>query len=147
MFVSFTKTLKKMSGFRLGFGVRVNKRNAPLWCFAMLFAGMFYLMWYMIIGAGWCLYFFLWAFYKIYYYLFKGIAVGCKKLYQLIKGKTAAPSEASVEPPHKEQSPVQGSKARTGDCSLCGGRLKGEARSAARSITLCCCRYPPECRK
>lgn len=34
MFVSFTKTLKKMSGFRLGFGVRVNKRNAPLWCFA-----------------------------------------------------------------------------------------------------------------
>lgn len=46
MFVSFTKTLKKMSGFRLGFGVRVNKRNAPLWCFAMLFAGMFYLMWY-----------------------------------------------------------------------------------------------------
>ena len=28
MFVSFTKTLKKMSGFRLGFGVRVNKRNA-----------------------------------------------------------------------------------------------------------------------
>ena len=131
MFVSFTKTLKKMSGFRLGFGVRVNKRNAPLWCFAMLFAGMFYLMWYMIIGAGWCLYFFLLAFYKIYYYLFKGIAVGCKKLYQLIKGK----------------SPVQGSKARTGDCSLCGGRLKGEARSAARSITLCCCRYPPECRK
>ena len=44
MFVSFTKTLKKMSGFRLGFGVRVNKRNAPLWCFAMLFAGMFYLI-------------------------------------------------------------------------------------------------------
>ena len=41
MFVSFTKTLKKMSGFRLGFGVRVNKRNAPLWCFAMLFAGMY----------------------------------------------------------------------------------------------------------
>ena len=65
----------------------------------MLFAGMFYLMWYMIIGAGWCLYFFLLAFYKIYYYLFKGIAVVCKKLYQLIKGKTAAPSEASVEPP------------------------------------------------
>ena len=82
MFVSFTKTLKKMSGFRLGFGVRVNKRNAPLWCFAMLFAGMFYLMWYMIIGAGWCLYFFLWAFYKIYYYLFKGIAVGCSVKYR-----------------------------------------------------------------
>ena len=102
MFVSFTKTLKKMSGFRLGFGVRVNKRNAPLWCFAMLFAGMFYLMWYMIIGAGWCLYFFLWAFYKIYYYLFKGIAVGCKKLYQLIKGKTAARSNRRRNEPNKK---------------------------------------------
>lgn len=55
MFVSFTKTLKKMSGFRLGFGVRVNKRNAPLWCFAMLFAGMFYLMWYRLsVRAGVC---------------------------------------------------------------------------------------------
>lgn len=150
MFVSFTKTLKKMSGFRLGFGVRVNKRNAPLWCFAMLFAGMFYLMWYMIIGAGWCLYFFLWAFYKIYYYLFKGIAVCCKKLYQLIKGKPPRRrkrrSNRRRNEPNKK-SPVQGSKARAGDCSLCGGRLKGEARSAARSITLCCCRYPPECRK
>lgn len=52
MFVTFTKTLKRMAGFRLGFGIRVNKRNAPLWCGAMLVAGMFYLMWYMIIGSG-----------------------------------------------------------------------------------------------
>lgn len=44
MFVTFTKTLKRMAGFRLGFGIRVNKRNAPLWCGAMLVAGMFYLM-------------------------------------------------------------------------------------------------------
>lgn len=99
MFVGFTKTLKRMSGFRLGFGIRVNKRNAPLWCCAMLFAGMFYLMWYMIIGAGWLLYFALLAFYKIYYYLFKWIAIGCKKLYHLIKGKTAAPkAETSIDP-------------------------------------------------
>lgn len=69
MFVSFTKTLKKMSGFRLGFGIRVNKRNWWYWLVAMLFAGMFYLMWYMIIGAGWCLYYMCWAIYKIYYYL------------------------------------------------------------------------------
>lgn len=87
MFVTFTKTLKRMAGFRLGFGIRVNKRNAPLWCGAMLVAGMFYLMWYMIIGAGWCLYFMLLAIYKIYYYLFKGFATGCKKLYVSSKGK------------------------------------------------------------
>lgn len=98
MFVSFTKALKRMSSFRLGFGVRVNKRNAPLWCCAMLFAGMFYLIWYMIIGAGWLLYFMLLAIYKIYYYLFKGIAVGCKKLFYLIKGKTStAETETSVD--------------------------------------------------
>lgn len=92
MFVGFTKTLKKMTGFRLGFGLRVNKRNWWYWCIAMFFVGMFYLMWYMIIAAGYGLYFMCWAIYKIYYYMFKGIAVGCKKLYQLITGKTVAPA-------------------------------------------------------
>ena len=99
MFVSFTKTLKKMSGFRLGFGIRVNKKNWWYWLLLMCFVGMFYLMWYTMIVVGWCLYYLCYALYKIYYLLFKGIAIGCKKLYQLIKGKTAAPSEASVEPP------------------------------------------------
>lgn len=99
MFVSFTNTLKKMSGFRLGFGIRVNKKNWWYWLLLMCFVGMFYLMWYTMIAVGWCLYYLCYALYKIYYLLFKGIAVGCKKLYQLIKGKTAAPPEASVEPP------------------------------------------------
>ena len=102
MFVSFTKALKRMSGFRLGFGIRVNKRNAPLWLCAMFFAGMFYMCWYMIIGAGWLLYFTLLAFYKIYYYLFKGIAVGCMKLYHRIKGKTSAPEAEEVPADPKE---------------------------------------------
>ena len=132
MFVSFTKTLKKMSGFRLGFGVRVNKRNAPLWCFAMLFAGMFYLMWYMIIGAGWCLYFFLWAFYKIYYYLFKGIAVGCKKLYQLIKGKTAAPSEASNRRMNEPNKKIPRARLESPHGGLFFMRRKAERGSAIR---------------
>ena len=35
MFVSFTKTLKKMSGFRLGFGVRVNKRAVVVLRYAL----------------------------------------------------------------------------------------------------------------
>ena len=38
MFVGFTKTLKRMSGFRLGFGIRINKRNCGYWLFAMCFA-------------------------------------------------------------------------------------------------------------
>lgn len=96
MFVSFTKTLKKMSGFRLGFGVRVNKRNAPLWLCAMFLSAMFYMMWYMIIGAGWLLYFMLYAIYKIYYFIFKYAAIGCKKLYQFIRNKFKAKGEAAV---------------------------------------------------
>lgn len=35
-----------------------------------------------------------------------------------------------------KKSPVQGSKARTGDCSLCGGRLKGEAIRRAVNYSL-----------
>lgn len=97
MFVGFTKTLKKMSGFRLGFGIRINKKNWWYWLLVMCFVGLFYLMWYMIIGACYGLYYLCFALYKCYYYMFKGIAIGFKKLYQLIKGKTAA-SEASVEP-------------------------------------------------
>ena len=117
MFVSFTKTLKKMSGFRLGFGVRVNKRNAPLWCFAMLFAGMFYLMWYMIIGAGWCLYFFLWAFYKIYYYLSRELRSAVRSCINSLKGKpprrrkrrsNRRRSEPNKKSPCKARKPARG---------------------------------------
>ena len=110
MFVSFTKTLKKMSGFRLGFAMRVNKRNALLWCCAMLFAAMFYLMWYMIIGAGWCLYFMLWAIYKIYFYMFKGIAIGCKKLYQHITKKADTPEAPADREYQQTETPIEAPK-------------------------------------
>lgn len=85
-----------MSGFRLGFGIRVNKRNAWVWCFAMFFSAMFYCMWYMIIGAGWCLYFMLLAIYKIYCCLFKGIVIGCKKLFEIFKQKSLTTEETHV---------------------------------------------------
>lgn len=83
MFVSFTTTLKKMMGFRIGIGVRVNKSNAIWFSLAMLFAALFYMMWYTIIGCGWLLYFMIYGIYKIYYLLF----VGCKKLCLFFVGK------------------------------------------------------------
>lgn len=95
MFIGFTKTLKRMSGFRLGFGLRVNKRNWWFFLFAMLFVGVFYLMWYMMIGTGWLLYFVLYGIYKLYYWLFKGAVIGCKKLYALIKVKIAEKKAAN----------------------------------------------------
>lgn len=87
MFIGFTKRLKSMSGFRLGFGIRVNKHNWWYWLLMMIIVGCFYLMWYMIIGCGWLLYGLFYGLYKIYYYLFKYAAIGCKKLYALVKGK------------------------------------------------------------
>ncbi len=70
-----------MSGFRLGFGIRINKRNCGYWLFAMCFAGMFYLVWYLMIGAGWGLYYLCWTLYQMYSYLIKGIVLGYRKLY------------------------------------------------------------------
>lgn len=92
MFLSFSKTLKKMGGFRLGFGMRMNKKNAIFVCFAMLFVWTFQLMWYMIVGAGWLLYFMLYALYKIYYFIFKYCAIGIKKLYGAIVRKKDVPA-------------------------------------------------------
>ena len=92
MFLSFSKTLKKMGSFRLGFGMRMNKKNAIFVCFAMLFVWTFQLMWYMIVGAGWLLYAMLYALYKIYYFLFKYCAIGIKKLYGAIVRKKDVPA-------------------------------------------------------
>ena len=56
MFISLSKTLAKVGGFRLGLGIRMNKRNAPLlWCLT-LFVSMFQLMWYLTILCLWLMY-------------------------------------------------------------------------------------------
>lgn len=108
MFVTFTKTLKKMSGFRLGFGMRINKKNAVFVLFAMLFVWIFQLMWYMVVGAGWLLYFMLYGIYKIYYFMFKYCAIGIKKLYGVIVRKKDVP--AADETPATEAAKPAGAK-------------------------------------
>lgn len=63
-----------------------------LWYMALVifFIEIFRLMWYMIIGAGYMLYFICAAIYKIYYCMVKGTVLGYRKLHPRKKNKTAA---------------------------------------------------------
>lgn len=86
MFISFSRRLKSMSGFRLGLGLRLTKSNCWYFLFALLLYGCFYLCLYCVIFCGWALYYILFGLYKVYYFIFKYGSVGIKKLYSFIKG-------------------------------------------------------------
>lgn len=94
MYIGFSKRLKKMSGLRFGIGLRLTRRNWWFIWFALIFVGMFYMIYYTFIGMAWMLY----GCYKLCYWLFKGIAIGCKKLMQLIR-KNKAAKETPQETP------------------------------------------------
>lgn len=60
MFLSFGKSLKLMGGFRLRVGTRL---KSPVGIFLLMFAGIFYMIWYSLILGGWALYYtllFMW---------------------------------------------------------------------------------------
>lgn len=81
MFVSFSKRLKSMSGFRLGVGLRLTRRNCWYFLFVLMLVGCFYFCWYSVLACGWMLY---GLFYGLYLVL-KYAAIGAKKLYAYIK--------------------------------------------------------------
>lgn len=56
MFLSFSKTLAKFGGFRIGAGIRMTKKNAVWMLFALLFILIFQMMWYMMIFVFWIIY-------------------------------------------------------------------------------------------
>ena len=85
MFVSFSKHLKSMGGFRLGVGLRLTKSNFWYFFFVLLFVGCFYLAWYCVLACGWMMYYLFYGLYKIYYFMFKYAAIGTKKLYACVK--------------------------------------------------------------
>ena len=94
MFVGFTRRIKNASGFRLGLGMRVNKKNAIWLSFILLFVLMFQLMWKLMILTFWGM---LWMFYGIFLmfkYMYLGMAWCIKKLYHLISNKIKASREA-----------------------------------------------------
>ena len=56
MFFSFSKTVARFGGFRLGVGMRVNKKNAIWMSFLVMFIAMFKAVWYMLLLCGWLTY-------------------------------------------------------------------------------------------
>ena len=85
MFITLSKRLKSMSGFRLRVGLRITKNNWWYFLFILLFVGCFYFCWWCFVGCCWLVYFIFYAIYKLYYFMFKYAAIGIKKLYSLIK--------------------------------------------------------------
>lgn len=76
MFISLSKTIARFGGFRLGIGMRLNKKNA-IWAWLILFfIGIFQLMWAMILICGWSIYA---MFYGLYWCIKKIIYVLSKK--------------------------------------------------------------------
>ena len=76
MFMSLSKTLAKFGGFRLGLGIRITKKNAPVMLFVWLFVCIFQMMWYTLVLCFWMVY-------AVMYGLWK-----CVKLpFKLLKGK------------------------------------------------------------
>lgn len=56
MFVSLSKMLAKVGGVRLGFGLRITKKNAAWMWLVLLFVLVFQMMWYMLVLCFWILY-------------------------------------------------------------------------------------------
>ena len=82
MFISFSKTLAKVGGVRIG--IRATKKNAAyIWMF-LLFMLIFKMTWYCLVLAGWMMYAvcygMIWCFKK----MFKGIKNLIKGTYKKI---------------------------------------------------------------
>ena len=76
MFISLSKTIARFGGFRLGIGIRLNKKNA-IWAWLILFfVGIFQLMWSMMLICAWLMYV---MFYGLYWCIKKTVAVLSKK--------------------------------------------------------------------
>jgi len=66
MMVGFSKRLKRAGGFGILAGVRVTRRNAWYMIVAVFFLFIVWLMWKMMLLAGWGLYGFMWLFAQIF---------------------------------------------------------------------------------
>jgi len=76
MFLSFSKTIAKIGGFRIGIGTRINKKNAGYALIGVVFYYMLLMCWYMMVGCLWLVYAMCYGFYWV-----------IKKIILLIKEK------------------------------------------------------------
>ncbi len=73
MFMTVSKTIGKVGGFRIGIGKRITSKNAWWLCIVLCFVVIFQIMWYMLVLSFW-----------LCYAMLYGMWWCCKKLYQLI---------------------------------------------------------------
>ncbi|MBO7149342.1 MAG: hypothetical protein J6V71_00455 [Clostridia bacterium] len=76
MFISLSKTIAKVGGFRLGVGLRITKNNILWVSIILMFVYMIQLTWYMMVLCGW-----------IMYAMFYGIIWCVKKIVKTISSK------------------------------------------------------------
>lgn len=98
MFISLSKTIARFGGFRLGVGLRLNKKNS-MWAWLILFfVGFFQLMWGVMLICGWLIYA---MFYGLYWCTKKLIsALSKKQVNQQVQTTTNESTE------RKEDSPI-----------------------------------------
>lgn len=76
MFISFSKVIGKVGGFRIGLSKRITSKNV-LWASLLyLTVVMFQLMWYSALLVGWLIYAFCY-----------GVVLGTKKLFNILSGQ------------------------------------------------------------
>lgn len=56
MFISLSKTLAKFGGVRIGFGMRMSKKNAPYIAIFAVMMFLFKMMWYLMVVTFWLMY-------------------------------------------------------------------------------------------
>ena len=103
MFISFSKTIARFGGFRLGIGMRLNKKNAIWMSLIVLFVAMFQLMWYMLILCGWMMYA---VCYGIYWCIKKIIGASSKKQNNKHPSPTIQKSTQNLQTERKEETPA-----------------------------------------
>lgn len=96
MFISFSKTLAKVGGFRLGFRKRITSKNLLWVSLLYLTVVMFQLMWYSMVLVAWLVYAF-----------FYGVYLGIKYIIKFIRTLSEDAAEYAVAEPKAIEEPTE----------------------------------------
>lgn len=119
MFFSFSKTIARFGGFRLGLGIRITKKNAVWIALLTMFVAMFQLMWYMLLLCGWMIYA---VCYGIYWCIKKIIVASSKKQNNKQTPNTMSKATQNPQTERKEDTPSKIKKYRQWQCLHCSSR-------------------------
>ena len=119
MFISFSKTIGKVGGFRIGIGKRVTSKNAWWMSLVICFVAMFQMIWYMCLLSLWMMYAACYCMFWICKATFKGIV----SLFSRVKIQS---KKAIVDDYSTNSITISPQKTKTNStqyCSHCGSEL------------------------